>query len=35
LQKAKRIAKEIVARYPNQRIGHDILNLVEKKSEPD
>jgi tetratricopeptide (TPR) repeat protein len=33
LQKAKRIAKEMVARHPNQRIGHDILNLIEKNSE--
>ena len=30
LQKAKNIAEEMVARHPNQRIGHDILNLIEK-----
>jgi Tfp pilus assembly protein PilF len=30
LQKARSIAKEMVARHPTQRIGHDILNLIEK-----
>ena len=30
LQKARNIAKDMVARHPSQRIGHDILNLVEK-----
>lgn len=30
LQKAKSIAKQMVARHPNQRIGHDILKLIEK-----
>ena len=30
LKKAKSIAKEMVARHPNQRIGHDILGLIEK-----
>jgi len=30
LQKAKSIAKEMVARHPDQRIGYDILNLIEK-----
>jgi tetratricopeptide (TPR) repeat protein len=30
LNKAQSIAEEIIARHPNQRIGHDILNLIEK-----
>jgi Flp pilus assembly protein TadD len=30
LQQARSIAKEMVARHPTQRIGHDILNLIEK-----
>jgi tetratricopeptide (TPR) repeat protein len=30
LQKARRIAREMVARHPTQRIGHDILQLIEK-----
>jgi len=30
LQKAKSIAEEMVARHPTQRIGHDILNLIDK-----
>ena len=30
LNKARSIAEEIVARHPNQRIGHDMLNLIEK-----
>ena len=30
LQKARNIAEEMVARHPNQRIGHDILKLIEK-----
>jgi Tfp pilus assembly protein PilF len=30
LQKARSIAEEMVARHPTQRIGHDILNLIEK-----
>jgi tetratricopeptide (TPR) repeat protein len=29
LQQAKSIAEEMVARHPAQRIGHDILNLIE------
>ena len=33
LKNAKSIAKEMVARHPNQRIGHDILNLIEKNLE--
>ena len=35
LKKAKSIAKEMVARHPNQRIGHDILGLIEKNVEPN
>ena len=35
LQKAKTVAEEIVARHPDQRIGHDILSLIEKDSETD
>jgi Flp pilus assembly protein TadD len=30
LQKARSIAKEMVAQHPTQRIGHDMLNLIEK-----
>jgi Tfp pilus assembly protein PilF len=30
LQQARSIAKEMVARHPTQRIGHDILKLIEK-----
>jgi tetratricopeptide (TPR) repeat protein len=30
LNKARSIAEEMVARHPNQRIGHDMLNLIEK-----
>jgi predicted Zn-dependent protease len=30
LQKAKSIAKEMVLRHPDQQIGYDILNLIEK-----
>jgi Tfp pilus assembly protein PilF len=30
LLQARSIAKEMVARHPTQRIGHDILNLIEK-----
>jgi Tfp pilus assembly protein PilF len=30
LKKAKGIAKEMVARHPAQRIGHDLLDLIEK-----
>jgi tetratricopeptide (TPR) repeat protein len=33
LQKARNIAKEMVARHPSQRIGQDILNLIEKNIE--
>jgi Tfp pilus assembly protein PilF len=33
LQQARSIAKEMVARHPTQRIGHDILNLIEKNVE--
>ena len=35
LKKAKRLAKEMVARHPNQRIGHDILGLTEKSMDPN
>ncbi len=35
LQEATSIAKEMVARHPNQRIGHDILGLIEKNVEPN
>ena len=35
LQEAKSIAKEMVTRHPNQRIGHDILGLIEKNVEPN
>jgi Tfp pilus assembly protein PilF len=30
MQQAKSIAKEMVARHPTNRIGHNILNLIEK-----
>jgi Tfp pilus assembly protein PilF len=30
LKKAKGIAKEMVARHPAQRMGHDLLDLIEK-----
>ncbi|MEX1327491.1 MAG: tetratricopeptide repeat protein [Desulfobacterales bacterium] len=30
IQKAKDLAEQIVAKYPNRRAGHDILNLIEK-----
>jgi Tfp pilus assembly protein PilF len=30
MRKAKSIAKEMVARHPTNRIGHNILNLIEK-----
>ncbi len=30
LQKARRIAEEMVARHPTQRIGHEMLQLIEK-----
>ena len=33
LQKARSIAKEMVAQHPTQRIGHDMLNLIEKNLE--
>jgi tetratricopeptide (TPR) repeat protein len=33
LQKAGRIAEELVARHPTQRIGYDILNFIEKNLE--
>ncbi|THB62457.1 MAG: hypothetical protein D6B26_08145 [Spirochaetaceae bacterium] len=32
---ARSIAKEMVARHPNQRIGHDILILIDKNAEPN
>ena len=35
LKKAKSIAKEMVARHPNQRIGHDILDLIQKNVAPN
>jgi Tfp pilus assembly protein PilF len=35
LIKAKRLAKEMVARHPNQQIGHDILGLTEKSMDPN
>jgi tetratricopeptide (TPR) repeat protein len=31
LPQAGRIAQEMVARHPDQQVGHDILNLVETK----
>ena len=33
IQRARSIAKEMVARHPTQRIGHDILKLTEKNLE--
>jgi predicted Zn-dependent protease len=30
LQQARSIAQEMVARHPNQRIGHDIMNLIKR-----
>lgn len=33
LQQARSIAKEMVARHPTQRIGRDMLNLIEKNLE--
>jgi len=33
LQQAKSMAKEMMARHPTQRIGHDMLNLIEKNLE--
>jgi tetratricopeptide (TPR) repeat protein len=30
LPKAREIAEEMVARHPNRRIGHDILNHIDK-----
>ena len=33
LQEARSVAKEMVARHPDQQIGHDILNFVEKNLE--
>jgi Tfp pilus assembly protein PilF len=30
LQKAKRIAEKMIVQHPTQRIGQDILNLIEK-----
>ncbi|MEJ2168499.1 MAG: tetratricopeptide repeat protein, partial [Desulfobacterales bacterium] len=35
LQQAKGIAEEMVARHPKQRIGHEILDLIEKNVEPN
>ena len=35
LNKARSIAEEMVARHPNQRIGHDMLNLIEKNLGAD
>jgi Tfp pilus assembly protein PilF len=32
-QQARGIAEEMVARHPGQRVGHDILKLIEKNSE--
>ena len=29
-QQAKNVAEQIVAKHPTQRIGHDMLNLIEK-----
>jgi len=34
LQKAKNIAEEMTARYPGQRIGYDILDLIQKGVGP-
>jgi tetratricopeptide (TPR) repeat protein len=33
LKQARSIAKEMVTVHPTQRIGHDILNLIEKNME--
>ena len=33
LQQVRSIAEEMVARHPGQRIGHDILKLIEKNFE--
>jgi Tfp pilus assembly protein PilF len=33
LHLARSIAKEMVARHPSQRIGHDLLNLIDKNLE--
>jgi tetratricopeptide (TPR) repeat protein len=33
LQQARRIAEEMVARHPGQRVGHDILKIIEKNFE--
>jgi tetratricopeptide (TPR) repeat protein len=35
LRQAKSIAEEMVARHPTQRIGHDILQLIEKNAKPN
>jgi len=32
LQEARSIAEKMIAKHPNQRIGHDILKLIEKNS---
>jgi tetratricopeptide (TPR) repeat protein len=32
MQQARSVAEEMVARHPTQRIGHDLLNLIEKNS---
>ena len=34
IQKAKDIAEQIVAKHPTQRVGHDMLNLIEKNLSP-
>jgi hypothetical protein len=31
LQKAKIIAEQMVAKHPGQRIGHELLEVIEKK----
>ena len=33
LKKARSIAQEMVARHPTQRIGRDMLNIIEKDLE--
>jgi Tfp pilus assembly protein PilF len=33
LQQARSMAEDMVARHPTQRIGHDMLNLIEKNLE--
>jgi tetratricopeptide (TPR) repeat protein len=33
LQQARSIAEKMIAKHPNQRIGHDILSLIEKNLE--